>query len=538
MHTPSKYDVFISYRRDGGDDCAMWLKTKLELDGFHPYLDVEAHEPGDYTKQIDRTLHEVDHVIVLLTNHCLDRCVNEKDVVRREIATSLALHKNVVPVIKRGFTFPDRLPEDIQKLSDANGLPLENYYRSEFYTALLKALGNRRTYAPAAPQKQLSLTQQDWSHESTRCFYGGLLLSHISSDLRMTALIDPASRRLIIYETDARRVLCALDPLKIPFTQYQLVFGADERYLYLIRENNVLCFDMMRNAYVSAKETALPFAARRHWDNVYIPHNDAAYFFDYEGEAVHTCVVMSPNGTTSAFRLQNYTFGKAIASAQIAGQQAVITAHPQGKLNALFKSGKQLSFADHAQTASECLQSGKRFSDDFSRENLYWYLSGSNGVTNYTDIFRTQDGEHLHRIFHGSDGLSFTTQDTVIWYDSQRKQLLEEDFLLRKNRLILNEADFARSDVFYRRPPIMALYVYAVDAVACVALTEDAARFRLVLIDRAGQLLCTGEETPCPQDMRTMQLRADGPRLALSFLCDNGENAHTALFTAHIRENL
>ena len=534
-----KYDVFISYRRDGGDDCAMWLKTKLERDGFHAYLDVDAFDPGDYTEQIDNALKQSHSVIVLLTNHCLDRCRNEDDAVRKEIANSLSWNKNVIPILKRGFTFPEKLPDDIDSLRYQSGLPLENYYRDAFYALLLKALHSPSTEKPAAPdikKPAFSLSLQKWTENNLRGTYGGFLHSHLSTDLRFVALIDLLTRRLEICEIETQRVIASLEPLKHPFTQYQLYFAADNRYLYLIRENHVVTFDILRNAYISAKETTLPFAAKRRWDKAYAGKEGDVLFLDHDGDILHTAVHLT-GSSAKAYSLQKYAYGRAIASAPVAGRDAVILAHPGGRLSALHAQSGKLHILDSAQTVEECLQSGKRFGDAFGRENLYWALTGSNGMTAYTDFFRTQDGEHLHRVFHGKSEIFFTRDDTAVWYDAQSGQLTEEDFLQQKNRLIADCNFFAGQEAFFGRKPVLGAYSYENDAFVFVAVPDDIAHLRFVMLDRQRNILSVSEDYPCPAHARQIDLRVQGTHLAFTCHCDDGKNPHTVLFTARIREN-
>ena len=111
-----KYQIFISYRRDGGDSLARLLEYKLTDRGFKVFLDVESLRSGDFNKALFERIAECTIVLVVLPPHGLDRCSDPKDWVRLEIAHALKLEKTVIPIMMRNFKFPDILPEDIDAL--------------------------------------------------------------------------------------------------------------------------------------------------------------------------------------------------------------------------------------------------------------------------------------------------------------------------------------------------------------------------------------------------------------------------------------
>lgn len=528
-----KYDVFISYRRDGGDDCAMWLKTRLERDGFHPYLDVEAYSPGSYREQIAQALREVDSVIVLLTSHCLDRCFEENDAVHDEIAASIALNKHIVSVLKRGFTFPDTLPEDIDSLRNVNALPLENYYRDTFYANLLAALRQPALLTPGEPVKNAPLSV---GLQPVEGVYTGFLDTHVSGDLRLIALADPLRRTLNITQADTGKLICRLSPLKHPFHEYRLIFNSSMHYLYLLRGKNALIFDIQRNQYVTLREIALPFAAKRTYDAIFWGDGGAIVLIDYESGRPNCAVCLTPRGEAHAFPLKNYPAGQAIASMLIAGKRALIMTQPNGRVYALCMEEKKLLQCSTAQTIEACLQSGKRFGNCFSPENLYWSQTSSNGVTHYTDFYRTEDGEKLHRIFHGEGAVSFTQEHTAVWYDPQSRRLRETDFLRGDDRTVLDEKAFSLSPAFYHCCPAACVYLCDMDLCAFLAVSEDAQkRFRLVLTDRAGHVLTQSAEMLFPEHTQYFTLQENGAQLLLALGCAQDKEQYTKLYTARIQ---
>jgi TPR repeat protein len=123
-----KYQIFISYRRLGGEDLARLLEYKLTDRGFKVFFDVEALRSGAFNTALFEKIAECTDVLVVLPPNGLDRCVNPGDWVRLEIARALKLKKNVIPIMMRNFSFPDTLPEDIDDLRHMNAIVANNEY--------------------------------------------------------------------------------------------------------------------------------------------------------------------------------------------------------------------------------------------------------------------------------------------------------------------------------------------------------------------------------------------------------------------------
>lgn len=101
-----KYDVFISYRRQGGEQTARIICDRLMDSGYKVFFDVESLRSGAFNTKLYSVIDECRDVIVVLSQNSLDRCKDENDWVRLEIAHALKAGKNVIPVFLRGFVFP------------------------------------------------------------------------------------------------------------------------------------------------------------------------------------------------------------------------------------------------------------------------------------------------------------------------------------------------------------------------------------------------------------------------------------------------
>lgn len=117
------YQIFISYRRDGGESLAALLHDRLTRMGYRVFYDVETLRSGDFNKALLTVIEECSDVLLVLPPGGLDRCINnENDWVRQEIAHALRCEKNVIPILMRNFEFPNNLPEDIEAVQRMNGI--------------------------------------------------------------------------------------------------------------------------------------------------------------------------------------------------------------------------------------------------------------------------------------------------------------------------------------------------------------------------------------------------------------------------------
>ena len=117
--------IFLSYRRDGGEVMATMLYRELTYRNFSVFYDIESLKSGPFDTRLLGQIEECDDFIVILPKGGLDRCKNEGDWVRQEIAHAIKCGKNIIPVMLRGFEFPSDLPEDIKKIASYNGVSFE-----------------------------------------------------------------------------------------------------------------------------------------------------------------------------------------------------------------------------------------------------------------------------------------------------------------------------------------------------------------------------------------------------------------------------
>lgn len=119
-----QYDIFISYRRDGGRDIARPIKLELEKHGYSVFLDFDELKDGSFNQKIKDAISSAPIFIVILSSHALDRCSNQDDWVRQEIEYAISKKRHIVPINPDlSFEgFPENLPQNIKE-----GLGLHQY---------------------------------------------------------------------------------------------------------------------------------------------------------------------------------------------------------------------------------------------------------------------------------------------------------------------------------------------------------------------------------------------------------------------------
>lgn len=111
------YDIFISYRRDGGDKYARTIQQALEK-RFKVFLDFDELTDGLFNQRILNAIENSSVFLLILSKGALDRCINERDWVRQEILHANNCGCHIVPVtIDDTFEgLPPDLPEEIRQI--------------------------------------------------------------------------------------------------------------------------------------------------------------------------------------------------------------------------------------------------------------------------------------------------------------------------------------------------------------------------------------------------------------------------------------
>lgn len=131
-----EYDIFFSYRREGGSDAARGLQQALK-DDYRIFLDVDRMPSGHFDSALLRSIESSPNFVVFLSPGSLDRCRHSDDWLRKEIGHAIATERNIVPVTLPGFAFPDpkTLPPDIADVARHNAVEYSHRY---FYAMVEK----------------------------------------------------------------------------------------------------------------------------------------------------------------------------------------------------------------------------------------------------------------------------------------------------------------------------------------------------------------------------------------------------------------
>lgn len=146
------YDIFISYRREGGYDTAKHLNDLLVRDRYKVSFDIDTLRSGDFDIQLLTRVEECKDFILIVDKHAFDwtldeNTVPEQDWLRQELAHALKHKKNIIPVFLSGVSgFPEGLPEDIRGVVKKNGPEFNKYYFDDFYAKLKKRFLKSRNH--------------------------------------------------------------------------------------------------------------------------------------------------------------------------------------------------------------------------------------------------------------------------------------------------------------------------------------------------------------------------------------------------------
>ena len=118
MTEENSYDIFISYRRDGGRDAARLLYKELEGRGYKCFFDFNSLRSGQFDEHIFEAIKSCRYFILMVTDGAFERCFKHDDWVRMEIEFALKNGKEIVPVAPSDNPqcFPAEIPEFMEHL--------------------------------------------------------------------------------------------------------------------------------------------------------------------------------------------------------------------------------------------------------------------------------------------------------------------------------------------------------------------------------------------------------------------------------------
>jgi hypothetical protein len=151
---PDPYIAFISHRTAKDRDAALLIQKWLSERGYKTFIDVVDLRTGQFGEHLFRAIDDARFLILILSPNSLDRCVDEKDWIRQEIAHSLSLRKTIILVFKDSFRFDTEtnIPglQEIERLKQYQGVNYSNGDFEGFMRQLLRMLEEK----PAPKNRQ------------------------------------------------------------------------------------------------------------------------------------------------------------------------------------------------------------------------------------------------------------------------------------------------------------------------------------------------------------------------------------------------
>lgn len=196
-----EYDIFISYRREGGYDTAKHLFDLLTRDGYRVSFDIDTLRNGFFDKELLKRVDECRDFLLIVDNHCFDRtisksCKPDSDWLRQELAYALTKNKNIIPIFLHGVAdFPDNLPPDISKVIRRNGPHIIREYFDDFYSKLK----SRYLETPPPRIEQNNVTKDQQIKEVKMIFMSNLPCSIFANGAACCNIYDSLSATKYIY---------------------------------------------------------------------------------------------------------------------------------------------------------------------------------------------------------------------------------------------------------------------------------------------------------------------------------------------------
>jgi len=130
---------------------------------------------GYFDEALLRQIADTPNFVVILSPNSLDRCVDEEDWLRREIAQAIRARRNIIPILMPGFTLPRELPPEIRNLSRYQGPEYSHRYFDAMIVEIVdnhereKAEAQTRGQQEAKAEHRRRELEEDGKREEDMC---------------------------------------------------------------------------------------------------------------------------------------------------------------------------------------------------------------------------------------------------------------------------------------------------------------------------------------------------------------------------------
>ena len=307
-----RYEVFISYRRNGAEDFARAVYQDLRHKGIRVFLDRQDLLSGDYEEQVLRTIDNCRDVIVILPAHALDRCKEENDLFRREIARALKAKKNIIIIARQGFDFPadEELPEDMHGLSKYEAIIENPNAYDSVLDRLLQMLKDSERKHGKERLRRIRLPLIIGTVLAAVCITCGTLLWIQARRLPEA----PSDRYIYPYSSGAIEGCSIVDPGTIlelrlgeTYQETQKTLGRDHEWESVTATDNSSC-----TAYLYGNLTSFPFDGKTAILRTYndrVCHSVVTCYYHY-ATCNHIVFLLASEDTRAIRRLMDELYRK------------------------------------------------------------------------------------------------------------------------------------------------------------------------------------------------------------------------------------
>ncbi|MGH8551993.1 MAG: TIR domain-containing protein, partial [Methylococcales bacterium] len=139
---PRHHLAFLSYRREQGSEVARIVQTEMARRGISCFLDVKDLKAEHFDNRLLQEIEQASNFILVLAPNSLDRCTDDDDWLRREIAHALKNKKHIIPLLLNNFQFPpsNRLPAELRGVERHHGVSYSHEYFEATFDKLQRFL--------------------------------------------------------------------------------------------------------------------------------------------------------------------------------------------------------------------------------------------------------------------------------------------------------------------------------------------------------------------------------------------------------------
>ena len=146
------FDVFLSYRREGGSGVARALQQGLRKE-YKVFLDVDKIREGQFDTALLKTIEATPNFLVVLSPGAFDRCRSPDDWMRQEIRCAIRAGRNIVAVALEGFRHPAPmdLPDDMRDVLRYDTIEYSHRYFDAMLSSVRERLGTPLIHSNTSP---------------------------------------------------------------------------------------------------------------------------------------------------------------------------------------------------------------------------------------------------------------------------------------------------------------------------------------------------------------------------------------------------